>query len=877
MIKQSFFIVYIYLIGLIFSNSTFSRENHFNRNVDPVDQIVIFSEADQELLESCLLNLTTQFQNIIFCIQQTELTVNQKKIKLNRSQAVALKKELEIIKQILQSVYQEIFNSTTPQDINRANNIIRSITLHLKTVFLDIKTLSAEKIINIITASIEQTNKNKPNDLNLQKLEKRIKISKKHIEQLLKQAETLGLTPWNLRWRKFSESKWIGYAQKATIYGLLGAAVWTLCIVSLPQNTKVPGTSWIVENIWRPFGLWKDNFSNQFNRRKALDDAQMQQSLLSSIAQSHLVLQDPNLEIDKKLFHENAMQENMNKIDQLTSNVSFSFGVAEAMSHFIPSAALLVGLCSPLLVYPQAVIEKVKKIFDVAQDYRDLEQWVVKKYTEYIKNLRGDTNYRYVGEDQNQSGFEGEDVLLEDIVGGEMLKEIALELIDHIKNPKKYEQAGVRAEAAILLHGPPQTGKTMFARALKTELERQIPGEKICFLPVSNYELEHFSIEEIFMIAHSYAPCIVFFDEIDMVGASRNSPNPARTRELLTSLSKAMEARSSKKVFVIGATNKAESLDFALLVKGRFGIEIPLEYPTYKNRLTFLNRELNKRGVRNLSQEFIDNLARETEGKTYNDLSSIISDAFSRSMRELRMVTQNDFEIGFDKQLRGIMPMNSLTEEELSIISTYQIGIGLMRTILQTKNKVSCATICPVKAYIKHTESTLSFTETNNNKNTNTRLLKTDNRSLTTNGFVFSTEIGSATTFLSDQEIKHEILVLLAGQAALKLILGNYYSEYMKDHNAKCLHMIKNAISKGEENTETIVKAALIKKAEYEQEALELLAPYTESIKKLAAYLVEKQTIRAEEWAALVAEIFCSKETALLEDNDETEIDKIIE
>jgi ATP-dependent Zn protease len=150
----------------------------------------------------------------------------------------------------------------------------------------------------------------------------------------------------------------------------------------------------------------------------------------------------------------------------------------------------------------------------------------------------------------------------------------------------------------------------------------------------------------------------------------------------------------------------------------------------------------------------------------------------------------------------------------------------------------------------------MSFTETNSRKNANSQLLTKGLKPLTLDGFTFTTRLGSNSTFLSDEEIKHEILVLLAGQAALKLITRSSYSEYMKEHNAVCLNMIKKSLSKGEENSDAIVKEALRLKEQYLEEALELLAPYKEAIERLAATLIEKEIIRAEEWEELIKEIF---------------------
>lgn len=837
MFKRSTFIACFYAICSLITANLPAKPNHFNQgnnensSTQNAKQISV-SEAQQELLEELLANLREQLQNIIFCIQQTEQVLAKNKIKLRKSQSDKIKQELGTIKDILQAAYQQGLSSADIQSIEQASHIVVAITLYLEKAFLDIKNISAQKLIEAIQESSKKIQANQGRSINLEDLAKRIAACKKHVEKLIKQAETLGLTKLNLRWRSFADSKWTSKAMFYSKYITLGAMAYVSSLLLLHPEMKIG--PWQIKDLRKQIGIGTTNCPLYQEMRDR---------------QKRLAIEDHTASLSGKPFKYEPKP------------ISTIDGILLGVKNIASIPGILLVLCSPLTSYAKMAYAKAFGLVDTTQDCAQLEKWASQKYKNAVAYLRGETTYKYIGTENLADKDSGEETTtLEDIVGGELLKEIAIELIDYVKNPKKYEQAGIRAEAGILLHGPPQTGKTMFARALQTELERQIPGEKVCFLPVSNKDLEQFSIEDIFYLAKTNAPCIVFFDEIDMIGASRNSANPTRTRELLTSLSKVMEAKTSKKVFVIGATNEPENMDFALLVKGRFGIEIPLDYPIYKNRLAFITRELDKRGVRNVSKEFIDRFAQETEGRSYNELSAVINDAFARSMRELRMITQEDFARAFDNQLRGILPMKPLTEKELQIISTYQIGLGLMRTILRTQNKVNCLTTCPVKLKIKYNESSMSFTETNNSKNTNSKLLTKGIKPLTTSGHTFTTNLGNNTTFLSDEEIKNETIVLLAGQAALKLITGNYYSEYMKVDNAECLNRIKDLISQGEENSENIVKKALEIKSQYAQEALDLLAPYKEDIIKLAETLTDKKVIRAEEWEKLVQETF-SKES----------------
>ena len=401
------------------------------------------------------------------------------------------------------------------------------------------------------------------------------------------------------------------------------------------------------------------------------------------------------------------------------SEVPFGTSIINGAKTLTSMQGLGILLCSPLLSYFKTLWRKSYALLDTDQDKADLFKWVENKYNKLNAYLRGEVKYQYAGENPNEMG---EIVERNDIIGQESLKQLIDKIIDYLQHPHKYERAQVAIEKAILLYGPPQTGKTYIVKYIQTQVARAI-GDRVAFIPVTSADLEQFSIEDMFYLAGRNAPCILFIDELEMIGAKRDGAKGQKTRELLTCINGLMSQSTSKDVFVIGATNKPEDLDFALTCKGRFGVQIPFTYPSHEDRVTFIKRELRNRGVQHISNDLIKIIANETEARSYNAISSVMNTAFGLSMVDLRLVTQKDFEIALDMEIRNILELGSLSEHEKEVIATYQIGIGLARHLLETQAETTCLTIRPVKEKIRYNEAAFSFTETNSNNNENEKLL----------------------------------------------------------------------------------------------------------------------------------------------------------
>ena len=212
------------------------------------------------------------------------------------------------------------------------------------------------------------------------------------------------------------------------------------------------------------------------------------------------------------------------------------------------------------------------------------------------------------------------------------------EIVDFLNNPKKYSAIGAKIPKGALLVGPPGTGKTLLAKAVAGE-------SKVPFFSISGSEfVEMFvgmgaaRVRDLFKQAQEKAPCIVFIDEIDAIGKSRNSGamggNDEREQTLNQILVEMDGFEADKGVVILAATNRPESLDKALLRPGRFDRRIPVELPDLAGRVAILKVHAEK--VKMEDNIDYDVIARATSGASGADLANIINEGALRAIRQGR-------------------------------------------------------------------------------------------------------------------------------------------------------------------------------------------------------------------------------------------------
>jgi cell division protease FtsH len=285
-----------------------------------------------------------------------------------------------------------------------------------------------------------------------------------------------------------------------------------------------------------------------------------------------------------------------------------------------------------------------------------------------------------------------------DVAGQEEAKESLVEIVDFLHNPKRYSEIGARLPKGALLVGPPGTGKTLLAKAVAGEA-------KVPFFSLSGSDfVEMFvgmgaaRVRDLFSQAVDRAPCIIFIDEIDAIGKSRDanlSSNDEREQTLNQLLSEMDGFDSSKGVVILAATNRPEILDKALLRPGRFDRRIIVDRPDLKGREAIL--KVHTKDVKVDSEVNLEAIARATPGAVGSDLANIVNEAALRAVKHNRkFVVQEDFEEALDVIIAGKEKRDRiLSAAEKKIVAFHEVGHALVSALLEHSDPVHKITIVP--------------------------------------------------------------------------------------------------------------------------------------------------------------------------------------
>ena len=276
-------------------------------------------------------------------------------------------------------------------------------------------------------------------------------------------------------------------------------------------------------------------------------------------------------------------------------------------------------------------------------------------------------------------------VTFADVAGIDEATEELREVVEFLRNPKKYTDLGGRIPKGVLLLGPPGTGKTLLARAVAGEA-------RVPFFSLSGSEfVEMFvgvgaaRVRDLFEQAESKAPCIVFIDELDALGKTRVQSQIATHEEreqTLNQLLAEMDGFDARKgVIVMAATNRPEVLDPALLRAGRFDRQIVVERPDVQGREAILR--LHARAVKLSADVDLKVVAARTAGCAGADLANLINEATLLAARkDRREVTMEDFEEAIDRQLAGLKHKRVMSAHEREIVAHHEAGHAIVATVL---------------------------------------------------------------------------------------------------------------------------------------------------------------------------------------------------
>ncbi|WP_186575813.1 ATP-dependent zinc metalloprotease FtsH [Aquibacillus kalidii] len=438
----------------------------------------------------------------------------------------------------------------------------------------------------------------------------------------------------------------------------------------------------------------------------------------------------------------------------------------------------------------------------------------------------------------------------EDVAGQEEAKEALEEIVDFLDNPKKYTEIGAKIPKGALLVGPPGTGKTLLAKAVAGE-------SKVPFFSISGSEfVEMFvgmgaaRVRDLFKQAQEKAPCIVFIDEIDTIGKSRQSGglsgNDEREQTLNQLLTEMDGFDADKGVVILAASNRPESLDKALLRPGRFDRRIPVELPDLVGREAIL--DVHAKNVK-LSDDIDFNLiARATSGASGADLANIINEAALRAVKLGRkQINQTDLEESVEVVIAGYQRKNSvISMKDKLTISYHEIGHALVAAKQSDSAPVHKITIIP------RTSGAL--------------------------GYTMQVEQGEQ-VLLSKEQALDKITTYMGGRAAEELIFNRITSGAANDieqatklaramvtrygmsdeFGMMALETVNNQYLGGDssllvsEGTASKIddEVLTIIKTSY-QKAMQILNENKEKLHELTKYLLEKETITGEEFMNLL-------------------------
>lgn len=316
-----------------------------------------------------------------------------------------------------------------------------------------------------------------------------------------------------------------------------------------------------------------------------------------------------------------------------------------------------------------------------------------------IQNRMGGDNVMSFGKSGAKIYAESEiKTTFADVAGQDEAKEALYEIVDFLHNPDKYTTIGASLPKGALLVGPPGTGKTLIARAVAGEA-------KVPFFSISGSEFVQMfvgmgaaKVRDLFKQANEKAPCIIFIDEIDAIGKKRDNAlgggNDEREQTLNQLLTEMDGFDGKKGVVILGATNRPDSLDKALLRPGRFDRRIQMELPDLEGRKAILEVHLKKVKHDNIN---LDIVSRATAGSSGAELANIVNEAALRAVRLGHdAVTTNDLEECVEVVLAGAQKKGKvISDKEKKIIAYHEIGHAMVAAQQMNSAPVHKITIIP--------------------------------------------------------------------------------------------------------------------------------------------------------------------------------------
>ncbi|MDE5892601.1 MAG: ATP-dependent zinc metalloprotease FtsH, partial [Acetatifactor sp.] len=437
-------------------------------------------------------------------------------------------------------------------------------------------------------------------------------------------------------------------------------------------------------------------------------------------------------------------------------------------------------------------------------------------------------------------------VTFADVAGEDEAKESLVEVVDFLHNPSRYVMIGAKLPKGALLVGPPGTGKTLLAKAVAGEAHVpffSLTGSDFIELYVG---VGASRVRDLFKEATRNAPCIIFIDEIDAIGRSRDSKygggNEEREQTLNQLLSEMDGFDSSKGILILAATNRPEILDKALLRPGRFDRRIIVDKPDLKGRVDIL--KVHAKDVKMDETVDLDAIALATSGAVGSDLANMINEAAINAVKEGReLVCQKDLFNAVEQVLVGKEKKDRImSKEERRIVSYHEVGHALISALQKNSEPVQKITIVPrtmgALGYVMHVPEEEKYLNTEAELRD---MLVSLVGGRAAEEIVFETVTTGAANDIEKATNIAKAMVTEYGMSKKFGLIG------LASMQNKYLDSAATLNCSDATAAEIDAEVVAILKESYDK-ALELLRENREVMDKLAEYLIEKETITGKEF-----------------------------
>ncbi len=445
-------------------------------------------------------------------------------------------------------------------------------------------------------------------------------------------------------------------------------------------------------------------------------------------------------------------------------------------------------------------------------------------------------------------------VTFKDVAGQDEAKESLQEMVDFLHNPRKYQQIGAKLPKGALLVGPPGTGKTLLAKAVAGEA-----GVPFFSLAGSDF-VEMFvgvgasRVRDLFKEAQKMAPCIIFIDEIDAIGKSRDakygSGNDEREQTLNQLLAEMDGFDTSKGILILAATNRPEVLDKALLRPGRFDRRVIVDKPDLKGRIETL--KVHSKDVHMDETVDLDSLALAAAGLVGSDLANIINEAAIIAVKHNRQfVNQSDLFEAFELVAVGGKEKKDrvMSDKERKIVSYHEVGHALVSALQKNSEPVQKITIVPrtmgALGYTLQTPEEEKFLET---KDELLAKITTFMAGRAAEVLVFNSATSGAANDIENATKIARAMVTMYGMSDRfgMMCLATVETQYLDG---------RAGLICGENTSADIDKEVLEIINESYDKAMNLLKENREVLDRISEYLYQKETITGKEFMKMFREM----------------------